>query len=127
MYPFAHAQQAHAAFYEQHAQEQLRHSQMYGGYPPQQVHHMEEAYIAYAAPEYAGFPYPQGAYYDEFEDVGETSTRPRLTKEQVEVLEKQFQDNHKPTSMQKRQLAMQTMLSLPRVAVCASHSKVLLY
>lgn len=117
MFPFPHAPQAHAAFFEQQAQQQLRQSQMFGGYLPQQPHPAEEQYLVYGGPEYAGFPYPQGPYYDEFEDIGEPSTRPRLTKEQVEVLEKQFQDNHKPTSMQKRQLAMQTMLSLPRVAV----------
>lgn len=117
MLPFPHAPQAHT-FYEQQAQHQLQQSQMYAAYLPQQAQNPEELYLGYGGPEYAGFPYPQGPYYDEHEDYGEPSTRPRLTKEQVEVLEKQFQDNHKPTSMQKRQLAMQTMLSLPRVAVC---------
>lgn len=60
---------------------------------------------------------PGGLYQEEYEEGGEISTRPRLTKEQVEVLEAQFQANHKPNSVVKRQLAMQTKLSLPRVAV----------
>lgn len=54
---------------------------------------------------------------EEYEDAGEILTRPRLTKEQVEVLESQFQAHPKPNSNVKRQLAMQTGLTLPRVAV----------
>lgn len=117
MLPYPHPAQAHA-FYQQQVQQQLQQSQMYATYLPQQQPQMEDQFLSYGATEYADFRYPPGPYYEEFEDAGEPSTRPRLTKEQVEVLEKQFQDNHKPTSMQKRQLAMQTMLSLPRVAVC---------
>ena len=92
-------------------------------YPPymQQPPQMEEYHVHYAGPEYADFGYPMGAYYEDYEDMnGEPSTRPRLTKDQVEVLEAQFQANHKPSSVVKRQLAMQTMLSLPRVAVSNS-------
>jgi hypothetical protein len=51
-----------------------------------------------------------------FEDC-EILTRPRLTKEQVEVLENQFQTHPKPNSNVKRQLAIQTNLSLPRISV----------
>ena len=54
---------------------------------------------------------------DEYEDGVEILTKPRLTKEQVEVLEAQFQTHPKPNSNTKRQLALQTKLSLPRVAV----------
>ena len=54
---------------------------------------------------------------DEFEDSVEPSTRPRLTKDQVDVLESQFQAQPKPNSNVKRQLAVQTSLTLPRVAV----------
>ena len=54
---------------------------------------------------------------DEFEEGGETSTRPRLTKDQVDVLESQFQAQPKPNSNVKRHLAGQTKLTLPRVAV----------
>lgn len=57
------------------------------------------------------------AVMEEFEDGGETSTRPRLTKDQVDVLESQFQAQPKPNSNIKRQLAVQTKLTLPRVAV----------
>lgn len=114
MLPYPHPAQAHA-FYQQ----QLQQQQMYSPFVQQQhqQQQLEEQYLQYGGPEYADFRFTQGPYYEELEDVGEPSTRSRLTKEQVEVLEKQFQDNHKPTSMQKRQLAMQTMLSLPRVAV----------
>jgi hypothetical protein len=55
---------------------------------------------------------------EDFEGGSEILTRPRLTKEQVEVLEAQFQAHHKPNSNVKRQLALQTKLTLPRVAVC---------
>lgn len=48
----------------------------------------------------------------------ESLSRPRLTKEQVDTLEAQFQAHPKPNSSVKRQLAMQTNLTLPRVAVC---------
>lgn len=54
---------------------------------------------------------------DDFEGCSEILTRPRLTKEQVEVLEAQFQAHPKPNSSVKRQLALQTKLTLPRVAV----------
>ncbi|KAI5304789.1 hypothetical protein KEM56_005927 [Ascosphaera pollenicola] len=46
----------------------------------------------------------------------ESLSRPRLTKEQVDTLEAQFQAHPKPNSSVKRQLAMQTNLTLPRVA-----------
>ncbi|KAI9674692.1 MAG: hypothetical protein M1817_001595 [Caeruleum heppii] len=49
-------------------------------------------------------------------DENELSTRPRLTREQVWLLEKQFQIHHKPNSNIKRQLAETTGLSLQRVA-----------
>ncbi|RMZ91256.1 hypothetical protein DV736_g1485, partial [Chaetothyriales sp. CBS 134916] len=87
-------------------------------------------YVAQPPPEqmfyqhlpYAGFPIHQPEYTDfvpyqeEYDEPGEVSTRPRLTREQAEVLEAHFQANHKPNSMVKRQLAMQTKLTLPRVA-----------
>lgn len=50
----------------------------------------------------------------------DTSTRPRLNPEQVSVLEQQFQYYHKPNSGVKQQLATQTGLSLPRVAVSST-------
>lgn len=58
-----------------------------------------------------------GSLQDEYEEGTENLTRPRLTKEQVDVLEAQFQAHPKPNSMVKRQLALQTKLTLPRVAV----------
>jgi hypothetical protein len=83
------------------------------GVPPHHQQHFDEFYHPYAHAEYAEFV----SYQEEFEDVGEQSTRPRLTKEQAELLESHFQANHKPNSTVKRQLAMQTKLTLPRVAV----------
>ena len=60
--------------------------------------------------------------HEEFEEGGEILTRPRLTREQVDVLESQFQAQPKPNSNVKRQLAAQTKLTLPRVAVSSSSS-----
>jgi hypothetical protein len=54
---------------------------------------------------------------DDYEDGAETSSRRRLTKYQVDVLESQFRADPKPDSNVKRQLAVQTQLSLSRVAV----------
>ncbi|RAL11432.1 homeobox domain-containing protein [Aspergillus homomorphus CBS 101889] len=52
----------------------------------------------------------------DYDEYAENLSRPRLTKEQVETLEAQFQAHPKPSSNVKRQLAAQTNLSLPRVA-----------
>jgi hypothetical protein len=65
----------------------------------------------------------------DYDEYTENLSRPRLTKEQVETLEAQFQAHPKPSSNVKRQLAAQTNLSLPRVAVrhhpcCPPHSPV---
>lgn len=73
-----------------------------------------------------GYMYPQPPfdmvdYYAQpimdYEEYAENLSRPRLTKDQVETLEAQFQAHPKPSSNVKRQLAAQTNLSLPRVAV----------
>jgi hypothetical protein len=68
-------------------------------------------------------PYDMPEYYshmpimEDYEEYAENLSRPRLTKEQVDTLEAQFQAHPKPNSNIKRQLAVQTNLSLPRVAV----------
>lgn len=54
---------------------------------------------------------------EDYEEYAENLSRPRLTKEQVDTLEAQFQTHPKPNSNKKRELAVQTNLSLPRVAV----------
>lgn len=64
--------------------------------------------------DYADFP-PAGLY-DEYDDGQEVLSRQRLTKEQIEVLESQFQAHPKPNTNIKRQLANQTKLALPRVS-----------
>ncbi|PKY07588.1 hypothetical protein P168DRAFT_279545 [Aspergillus campestris IBT 28561] len=65
-------------------------------------------------------PFDMVDYYHQpimdYEEYAENLSRPRLTKEQVETLEAQFQAHPKPSSNVKRQLAAQTNLSLPRVA-----------
>ncbi|OKL60098.1 hypothetical protein UA08_04491 [Talaromyces atroroseus] len=67
-------------------------------------------------------PYEMTDYYahmpmmEDYEEYAENLSRPRLTKEQVDTLEAQFQAHPKPNSNVKRQLALQTNLSLPRVA-----------
>ena len=61
----------------------------------------------------------------DYEEYTENMSRPRLTKEQVEILEAQFQAHPKPNSNVKRQLAMQTNLSLPRVSVGLTRAPIL--
>lgn len=70
------------------------------------------------------YPYPSFDPVDfyaqpimDYDEYAENLSRPRLTKDQVETLEAQFQAHPKPNSNVKRQLAAQTNLSLPRVAV----------
>ena len=98
-------------------QQVLYHPQPYPPYLQHPQQQLDDFYMTYGHhPEYTEFM-PHGPFNEEYEDVGDIPTRPRLTKEQVGILEAQFQANHKPSSMVKRQLAMQTNLSLPRVAV----------
>lgn len=85
---------------------------------PQQSFLPEAMYHSYPFLDYADFPL-SGLMHEEYDDSSEISTRPRLTKDQVEVLESQFQSHPKPNSMVKKQLAIQTKLTLPRVAVSA--------
>ncbi|RMD40858.1 hypothetical protein DV735_g4283, partial [Chaetothyriales sp. CBS 134920] len=98
--------------------EQIFYQRMpYAGFPMHHQpgpHQLEELYHRYPHP-HPDFP-DFVPYQEEYEEPGEVSTRPRLTREQAEVLEAHFQANHKPNSMVKRQLAMQTKLTLPRVA-----------
>lgn len=82
----------------------------YVSHPQQQI---EDYYNPY---EYGDF-FDSGMMHDEFGEVQEISTRPRLTKEQSEILEAHFQANHKPSAQVKRQLAIQTNLKLTRVGV----------
>ncbi|KAL4783001.1 hypothetical protein BJX76DRAFT_358430 [Aspergillus varians] len=87
-------------------------------YDPAMVHpsmmHPMDGYL------YAHPPFDMVDYYHQpimdYEEYAENLSRPRLTKEQVETLEAQFQAHPKPSSNVKRQLAAQTNLSLPRVA-----------
>jgi hypothetical protein len=90
-------------------------------YPPVQFPHFapqhqspyDGYYNPYPSADYADF----GLQQDDYEEATENLTRPRLTKEQVDVLEAQFQAHPKPNGMVKRQLAGQTKLTMPRVAV----------
>lgn len=95
----------------------MYHPQMqYPGFHPQ-IGQPELHYNPYAGfPDYADDA-QAGIYYGEFEDSSEISTRPRLTRDQVDILEQEFQKNPKPNSMLKRHLAATTNLNLPRVAV----------
>ncbi|EXJ62169.1 hypothetical protein A1O7_02602 [Cladophialophora yegresii CBS 114405] len=83
----------------------------YVGHPQQTP---DEFYMPYAGAEYADF-IEAGMLHDDIGESQEISTRPRLTKEQAEVLEAHFQANHKPSSQLKRELAIQTGLTLNRV------------
>ncbi|OQV06323.1 Homeobox domain-containing protein [Cladophialophora immunda] len=75
---------------------------------------VDDFYMPYGGAEYADFA-DAGMMQDEFGENQEISTRPRLTKEQAEILEAHFQANHKPSSQLKRELAIQTNLKLNRV------------
>ncbi|KAL4941333.1 hypothetical protein BDV06DRAFT_194719 [Aspergillus oleicola] len=92
--------------------------QQHLAYDPAMVHpsmmHPMDGYL-YAHPPYDMVDYYQQPIMD-YEEYAENLSRPRLTKEQVETLEAQFQAHPKPSSNVKRQLAAQTNLSLPRVA-----------
>ena len=89
-------------------------------YPAYTVHPQQQQIDGYYNPynnaEYADFISAR-LLHDDFADMEEISTRPRLTREQVEVLEAQFQANHKPNTQVKKQLAIQTNLGLQRVGV----------
>lgn len=60
--------------------------------------------------------YPLPQFVEDYDEFVENLSRPRLTKDQVDTLETQFQAHPKPNSETKRQLALQTNLTLPRVA-----------
>ncbi|GES58968.1 homeobox transcription factor [Aspergillus terreus] len=79
---------------------------------PAMMHPMDGGYL------YQHPPFDMVDFYPimDYEEYAENLSRPRLTKEQVETLEAQFQAHPKPSSNVKRQLAAQTNLSLPRVA-----------
>lgn len=83
----------------------------YAGFPQQHVQH---DMIPHAFGPFSDFP--EGMYFAEYDDCNEVTTRPRLTKEQVDILENEFQRNSKPNSGTKRHLAQVTNLNLPRVA-----------
>lgn len=84
---------------------------------PSMMHPMDGYMYAHPPPP----PFDMMDFYHQpimdYEEYAENLSRPRLTKEQVETLEAQFQAHPKPSSNVKRQLAAQTNLSLPRVAV----------
>ncbi|KAF9889209.1 hypothetical protein FE257_007522 [Aspergillus nanangensis] len=80
---------------------------------PAMMHPMEGGYLY---PHHPPFDFVDFYPIMDYEEYAENLSRPRLTKEQVETLEAQFQAHPKPSSNVKRQLAAQTNLSLPRVA-----------
>ena len=82
---------------------------------PQMGHPMDEYLVAHPMDMADYYQHPTSL--EEYEDYAENLSRPRLTKDQVDTLESQFQAHPKPNSDTKRQLAVQTNLTLPRVAV----------
>ena len=85
-----------------------------------QPQHLDRYFLGHSHSDFADFAH-HGSMMDEYEEGAEPSTRPRLTKDQVDVLESQFQEQPKPNSNVKRQLAVQTNLTLPRVAVSSQN------
>lgn len=49
-------------------------------------------------------------------------TKPRLSKQEVEILERQFQEQHKPSSNTKRQLADRMGVDIARINVSLDES-----
>lgn len=90
----------------------MRHPQMAHPHP------MDSYLVAHPPLEMTDFYQHHHPSLEEYEEYAENLSRPRLTKDQVDTLESQFQAHPKPNSDTKRQLAMQTNLTLPRVAVC---------
>src|SRR3954454_4024019 len=86
-----------------------------------QPQHLDSYFLGHSHSDFADFAH-HGSMMDEYDDCAEPSTRPRLTKDQVDVLESQFQAQPKPNSNVKRQLAVQTSLTLPRVAVSSQNT-----
>ncbi|KAK2740882.1 hypothetical protein FQN55_008580 [Onygenales sp. PD_40] len=82
---------------------------------PHMGHPIDTYLLPHAPIDLADF-YHQAAALEDYEEYAENLSRPRLTKEQVDTLEAQFQAHPKPNSNVKRQLAAQTNLTLPRVA-----------
>ena len=107
---------AHYTFPPQHGIPISHQEQVHYSLHPSLPQHLDSYFPAQSHGDYADFGH-HASMLDDFEDGGETSTRPRLTKDQVDVLESQFQAQPKPNSNVKRQLAVQTKLTLPRVAV----------
>lgn len=87
--------------------------------PPPMMHPIDGYMYPHTPMEMIDYYHQPIMDYDEYT---ENLSRPRLTKEQVETLEAQFQAHPKPSSNVKRQLAAQTNLSLPRVAVRTTRS-----
>lgn len=98
-------------------QEHLNYPQAF----PQQpyvIHTYQPTYIEPVMP-YYNTTY-RGAYVDDYEESGEVTTKPRLSKEQVAILESEFRRNPKPNSSHKRELAMQTGQEMPRICVSSA-------
>ena len=119
--------------YGQHYSFPIPQPQQHGIFHGQQLHFagyqhqlvQQQQLPTHQVARYADFS--DGLYYADFDDGNETTTRPRLTKEQVDVLEGEFQRNAKPNSGTKRHLAQVTSLNLPRVAVSHVLSSHFLY
>ena|SRR5438034_1767764 len=84
--------------------------------PIRQPHFGTPYLIPHPSVELAEFFHHAGALED-YEEYAESLSRPRLTKEQFDTLEAQFQAHPKPNGNIKRQLAVRTNLTFPRVAV----------
>jgi len=96
-----------AAFYQQH-------------YPLHAGHQMPQ--VAYAG--YPGYPnrYPTGQpvssfYWGTIYRANKTDSKPRLSKEEVDKLEAEFQKNNKPNSSLKKGLAEQLGVDVARINV----------
>ena len=115
--PHPHPRQIAQQQQQQQQQQALSTSMPYSTYPVRS-HEVNAFYLGPHHSEYADMG-PITPDHEDFEGCGGTEilTRPRLTKDQVEVLEAQFQAHPKPNGNVKRQLALQTKLTLPRVAV----------
>lgn len=90
---------------------------------PISMQYPNDQYPVYAA-NFHGLPYIYNPQHDRNLTTehaaltdGKTESKPRLSKEEVEKLEKIFQENPKPSSAVKAALADELMLERPRINV----------
>lgn len=100
--------------------------------PPGRIQHLEEETNLFAGcaqlPNYAAYLQESRRIYSARQGyrvhqqmVRTTESKPRLSKEEIEILEAEFQKNHKPSSSTKKALAESMRVDNARINVLSSH------